>query len=431
LAFRVTDTGIGIPEARRADLFDAFTQLDTSSTRGHGGSGLGLAISARLVDLMGGRLEVESVEGRGSRFRFSLVFPRATQGAAAEASPAPALAALRGVRVLVAEDDPVSQLLARDLLIRRGALVTVAATGTEAVAAAAGGGFDLVLMDVRMPEMDGLEASRRIRSLPDGGPPIVALTASALAGERERCLEAGMDGYLTKPLEPEGLDAELCRWLRPVTGALDLPPPASDARGTAPALPGFDLAKVQHWLGQAPDAWYAMVRTFVSEYPQVATDIGAALDAGDRPRAGELLHRLRGAAGALGAEELTAAAGRLEQALASDGPVDADLREGFFASANAVLAALAALDTPAVEAASEGSAESGCEEPSTRLRKLETLLEAGNTRALDHLPWLERWVDTEAPWEARELPRQIETLDFPAALKTLRGLGDGVFANPR
>jgi hypothetical protein len=95
------------------------------------------------------------------------------------------------------------------------------------------------------------------------------------------------------------------------------------------------------------------------------------------------------------------------------------------------VAALAALDTPAVEAASEGSAESGCEEPSTRLRKLETLLEAGNTRALDHLPWLERWLDTEAPWEARELPRQIETLDFPAALKTLRGLGDGVFANPR
>ena len=431
MVFAVSDTGIGIPEARRAELFQSFTQLDTSSTRGHGGSGLGLAISARLVDLMGGRLEVESVEGRGSRFRFSLVFPRATQGAAAEASPAPALAALRGVRVLVAEDDPVSQLLARDLLSRRGALVTVAATGTEAVAAAAGGGFDLVLMDVRMPEMDGLEASRRIRSLPDGGPPIVALTASALAGERERCLEAGMDGYLTKPLEPESLFAELCRWLQPVAAAIDVPRPASPAPAKAPALPGFDLAKVQHCLGQAPDAWYAMVRTFVSEHPQVATDVAAALDAGDRPRAGELLHRLRGAAGALGAEELTAAAGRLEQALASDGPVDADLREGFFASANAVVAALAALETPAVEAASEGSAESGCEEPSTRLRKLETLLEAGNTRALDHLPWLERWVDTEAPWEARELPRQIEAMDFPAALETLRGLKQDVLTRSR
>ena len=430
VGFAVSDTGIGIPEARRAELFEVFTQLDTSSTRNHGGSGLGLAISARLVALMGGRLEVESVEGKGSRFWFSLAFPRATEEAAAEESPAPPLEALRGIRVLVAEDDPVSQLLTRDLLSRRGALVTVAATGTEAVAAAAGGGFDLVLMDVRMPEMDGLEASRRIRSLSNGGPPIVALTANALAGERERCLAAGMDGYLTKPLEPEGLYAELCHWLRPVTGALDVPPPAYDARGRAPALPGFDPAKVQHWLDQAPDAWYAMVRAFVAEYPEVATDVGAALDAGDRPRAGELLHRLRGAAGALGAEELTATAGRLEQALTNDGPVDADLREGFFASANAVVAALGALETPAVESALAGSAGSGCEDPSQRLHELETLLEAGNTRALDHLPWLERWVDTEAPWEARELPRQIEALDFQAALETLRAMGEDRFASP-
>ncbi|MFY9973570.1 MAG: transporter substrate-binding domain-containing protein, partial [Chromatiaceae bacterium] len=279
LAFRVTDTGIGIPEARRADLFDAFTQLDTSSTRGHGGSGLGLAISARLVALMGGRLEVESIEGKGSRFWFSLVFPRATREAAAEELPAPALEALRGIRVLVAEDDPVSQLLARDLLRNRGALVTLAATGTEAVAAAAQDGFDIVLMDVRMPEMDGLTACRRIRALPGGETlPIVALTANALAGERERCLAAGMNSYITKPLEPEALFAELCRWLQPVAERIDVPRPASAARATPPALPGFDLANVQHWLDQAPDAWYAMVRTFVSEYPQVATDIGAALD---------------------------------------------------------------------------------------------------------------------------------------------------------
>lgn len=426
LVFRVTDTGIGIPEERRAELFEAFTQLDTASTRGHGGSGLGLAISARLVALMGGRLEVESSEGGGSCFWFSLTFPRA--GEAAKAVAAPALGALRGARVLVAEDDTTSQLLVRELLGRLGAPVTVAATGTEAVDAAGRADFDIVLMDVRMPEMDGLEACRRIRALPGGGPPIVALTANALAGERERCLGAGMDGYLTKPLEPETLYAELCRWLRvPAAeiGGLERPAPAVDA-----ALPGFDAANVRRWLDQAPDAWRGMARAFVAEWPATAAAIGTALAAGDRACAANLLHRLRGAAGVLGAEELCEAAERLEVALADDGPVDVGLRARFFATAEAALAVIAGLEAPALKVASAGGGDPGCAEPSRRLHELEVLLEAGNTRALDHLPWLEGWVDTEAPGEARELLRQIEALDFPAALETLRGLEEGVFADP-
>jgi polar amino acid transport system substrate-binding protein len=428
LAFSVTDTGIGIPEARRADLFDAFTQVDNSSTRSHGGSGLGLAISARLVAMMGGRLEVESVEGQGSCFGFSLTFPRTTAVAEEVAVPTPAPRALRGVRVLVAEDDPVSQLLARDLLARQGALVTLAATGTEAVAAAGGGGFDIVLMDIRMPEMDGLDACRRIRALPGGGLPIVALTANALAGQRERCLAAGMDGYLTKPLEPEALYAELCRWLR-------LPADEADAQrpvvGAQRALPGFDAAKVRRALEQAPNAWRSMVRTFVAEYPAAATAIGAALDAGDRARAGEALHRLRGAAGALGAEDLTAAAQRLELTLDKGGSVDAGLRADFFARAEATLEVLGELETPSEDQASAGGAEPGSEEWTERIRDLEALLEAGNTRALDHLPWLEGWVGAEAPMGGRDLLRQIEALDFPAALEALRGLREGVVASLR
>jgi signal transduction histidine kinase/HPt (histidine-containing phosphotransfer) domain-containing protein/ActR/RegA family two-component response regulator len=431
LTFAVTDTGIGIPEAHRADLFDAFTQVDTSSTRSHGGSGLGLTISARLVALMGGRLEVESVAGKGSCFWFTLTLPRAAEGTVAELAPVPALESLRGVRVLVAEDDPVSQLLARDLLSRRGALVTVAANGTEAVSAAAQGDFDIVLMDVRMPEMDGLEACRRIRALPAGGLPIIALTANALAGERERCLAAGMDGYLTKPLEPEALYAELGRWLRSLADVIGTPAPAHATVAAAPALPGFDAVKVLRWLDEAPDALHGMVQTFAAECPASATAIGAALEAGDRTRAGNLLHRLRGAAGALGAEELAAAAGRLELSLVSDGPVDADLRGHFFASAAATVAALAALEIPAVEDASQAYTAPGSEEQSQRLRELEALLEAGNTRALDHVPWLEGWVRAEAPREGRELLRQIEALDFTAALEILRGLQEGVFANHR
>jgi signal transduction histidine kinase/ActR/RegA family two-component response regulator/HPt (histidine-containing phosphotransfer) domain-containing protein len=377
LRFTVTDTGIGIPEERRADLFDAFTQIDTSSSRGHGGSGLGLAISARLVALMGGRLEVESVAGSGSAFWFSLAFPHALEQAAA-AAPLPAPAALRGVRVLVAEDDPVSRLLARELLDRRGALVTLATTGTEAVAAAARDDFDIVLMDIRMPDMDGLTACRHIRALPHGRLPIIAVTANALAGERERCLAAGMDGYLTKPLEAETLDAELGRWLPSTAEASGEARPAAATAGVPLALPGFDAANVQHWMDQAPEAWLGMARAFIAEHPATAAAIGAALDAGDRARAAGLLHRLRGAAAALGADQLTAEAGRLELALAGDGPVDAGLRERFCTSAEHALAVLTAVATSGVDAAAtQDNAEPPCGDTSAHLREL---------HALDHQP---------------------------------------------
>ena len=426
LEFMVADTGIGIPEEHRADLFDAFTQVDNSSIRDQSGSGLGLAISARLVALMGGRLEMESVVGQGSRFWFSLALPRATEAARAAPATAPSLEALRGARILVAEDDPLNRLLANDLLGRRGALVTLASTGTAAVTALAGGNFDIVLMDIRMPEMDGLTACRHIRALPNGGLPIVALTANALAGERERCLAAGMDGYLTKPLEPDALEAELCRWLRRPAEGTDVQRPTVAAGG---ALPGFDAVKVRRWQGEFPDTWRAMVRAFVAEYPATTTAIRAALDAGDRAHAGELLHRLCGASGALGAEGLVEAARRLELALDDPGPVDVGLRADFFSCAEATLTALVELQPPTVESAVVGDRQPRSEELRQRLSELDALLEAGNTRALDHLSWLDGWVSDTAAGEGRDLTRQIESLDFPAALETLRALKEHVFAD--
>jgi CheY-like chemotaxis protein len=345
------------------------------------------------------------------------------------AAPAPALENLRGARVLVAEDDPTNQLLVRDLLGRRGVEVTLAANGAEAVAAAAGGGFDLVLMDVRMPELDGLTACRRIRALPNGGLPIVALTANALAGERERCLAAGMDGYLTKPLEPETLYAELCRWLRPPGGEAGEEAGVRCPAADPGAAPGFDADKVRRWQDEFPDAWRGMVRAFIAGYPAAATAIRTALDAGDRARAGDLLHRLRGAGGALGAVELSEAAGRLELGLEGDGPVDASLRAGFFASAEATFTELARLAPPAVEPAVPAGRGPEGEALRQRLSELDALLEAGNTRALDHLSWLDGWAGATAAGEGRDLRRQIESLDFPAALETLRGLKERMFAD--
>ena len=214
---QVSDTGIGIPKEQQANVFEAFSQADGSTTRKFGGTGLGLSISASLTRLMGGRIWVDSEPGRGSVFHVVLTLPIApgsadtTAGAAAIAAPVPDRPdAARPLRILVAEDNPVNQRVAEGLLTRRGHQVTVVGDGRRAVAAVERDAFDLVLMDMHMPEMDGFAATAAIR-LAEAGTArhvhIVAMTAAAMRGDRDRCLAAGMDGYLSKPIEPALLDA--------------------------------------------------------------------------------------------------------------------------------------------------------------------------------------------------------------------------------
>ena len=208
LSFAVEDSGIGIPREKHEQIFEAFVQVDGSMTRRYGGTGLGLAISSRLVALMGGRLWVESEPDRGSTFRFTVKMGLAARPEAPAPARKPAAAGERRMRVLLVEDNPVNQRLARLLLEKNGHFVTVAGDGREALRALESGPFDLVLMDVQMPHMDGLEATRAIRGREKetgGRVPVVAMTAHALKGDRERCLEAGMDGYISKPIRADEL----------------------------------------------------------------------------------------------------------------------------------------------------------------------------------------------------------------------------------
>jgi signal transduction histidine kinase/CheY-like chemotaxis protein len=198
--FAVRDTGIGIAPEKQSVIFEAFAQADGSTTRQFGGTGLGLTISARLAEAMQGRLWVESTPGEGSCFHFTACLERAP--IAIEAPPAPVRPTSPGaLNILLAEDNVVNQRVAVHLLQTEGHRVVVAANGKEAVEAWSTHSFDLILMDIQMPEMDGFEATAAIRRGEHGSHiPIVALTAHAMSGDRDRCLAAGMDDYLAKPI---------------------------------------------------------------------------------------------------------------------------------------------------------------------------------------------------------------------------------------
>jgi hypothetical protein len=244
LRFSVRDTGIGIPREKQQKIFQAFEQADSSTTRNYGGSGLGLTISSRLVKLMGGRLQVESEPEVGSTFHFSLRFTSAeplgklepkvahsspNEGAADRTGLAMAAdarspesarntsAKSNSLRILVAEDNLVNRRLTAALLEKMGHRVTLANNGVEAVQRAQETAFDLIFMDVQMPCMDGFEAARQIRARqPSSGgqAPIVALTAHAMSGDRERCLVSGMDDYVSKPVSKKSLEEAVFRTTR-------------------------------------------------------------------------------------------------------------------------------------------------------------------------------------------------------------------------
>jgi len=217
IRFAVEDTGIGVSATVGERLFQSFSQADASTTRRFGGTGLGLAIVRHLASLMGGEAGLENREGGGSRFYFAAELP-ATKKAQRTASSKRIEA--RPAKILLAEDDKVNGMIAAALLRGAGHEVDVASDGQEAVEASLRGAYDLVLMDCQMPNLDGFEATREIRRREGEGRhlPVVALTASSLAGDRERCLAAGMDDHLGKPIDPEELAATLARWLGPPEG---------------------------------------------------------------------------------------------------------------------------------------------------------------------------------------------------------------------
>ena len=308
MRFAVNDSGIGIPAEVRSRLFSEFVQADSSIARRFGGTGLGLAICKRLVDLMQGRIGVDSTPGRGSTFWIEANLPLAEAPVvvAAGAAPKPG----RPLRILLAEDNLVNQKVALGLLGRLGHMVTVAADGVQAVAAVLDHEFDVVLMDMQMPGMDGLEATRRIRGLspPKSAIPIIAMTANALKGDDQRCLDAGMNDYLAKPVDPEALFRKLAEHCSGGAAADHHAEPDS-------GVVEFDPRPLQDLLDVlGAETVGELVEEFDHTSAQMVEEIVAAATAADFPRLAAVAHDLSVAASNFGLSGVLAMADSVQDA---------------------------------------------------------------------------------------------------------------------
>jgi len=320
IRFVVSDTGIGIAQEKLDDIFEPFTQLPRKSKMSAGGTGLGLSISNKLVELMGGRLFAASSTGAGSAFSFAINLP-----AAAHSDPQALHSTVPGaigkprtqICVLVAEDHPVNQKLIQGMLKKAGYDCLIVPDGRAAVDSAREGRFDLALMDVQMPELDGLEATRHIRAEElDSGRrmPIIAMTAHAMPGDRESCIEAGMDGYLSKPIRLDTLLMEIERVLQLQAADPDknqLMEPGGEQEKMTPLVDSeAALARV----GGDAQLLAELADLFLVEYPRLLEKAKLGLESGDFALVGSNAHQLKGLLAQFGCEAGRAASLRLESA---------------------------------------------------------------------------------------------------------------------